>query len=134
MGICESFASDHCCDVQRDFNSQQEWIQPTAVVASSFYLCLEAQLTGEIAYAAFTQIVAILVLDYMTRPWNRVSMAVRSTSPDLHLPVATCGRLCWLINECRWLSSPARMHVHSCSEKLRVSLLCGVNKRVQQTF
>ena len=73
---------ERSCVVQRDYNSQQEWIQPTAVMASSFYLCLEAQLTGEIAYAAFTQIVAILVLDYMTRPWNRVSMAVRSTPPD----------------------------------------------------
>jgi hypothetical protein len=73
--------------VQRDFNSQQEWIQPTAVMLSSFYLCLEAQLTGEIAYAAFTQIVGIIVLDYMSRPWNRVSMAVRSASSELCLHV-----------------------------------------------
>jgi hypothetical protein len=62
---------------QRAFNSKQEWVQPTAVMASSFYLCLEAQLSGEIAFAAFTQIAAILVLDYMNRPWNRVGMNVR---------------------------------------------------------
>lgn len=63
--------------MQRAFNSRQEWIQPTAVMISSFYLCLEAQLTGEIAFAAFTQVASILVLDYMNRPWNRVGMHVR---------------------------------------------------------
>ena len=83
MGSSGDFACEHGVVVQREFNSQQEWIQPTAVMISSFYLCMEAQLTGEIAYAAFTQIVAIRVLDYMTRPWNRVSLAVRSTSSRL---------------------------------------------------
>jgi hypothetical protein len=97
---CEkAVVSEQSCAVQRDFNSQQEWIQPTAVMMSSFYLCLEAQLTGEIAYAAFTQIVAILVLDYMTRPWNRVSMAVRSATPLLSLRPAVLSHRWWAL-EC----------------------------------
>lgn len=56
----------------------REWVNPTAVTVVAAYLCLEAQITHELAYVAVTQFVAITVLDLCSRPWAHPSVMVRA--------------------------------------------------------
>eukprot|EP00892_Ulva_mutabilis_P007072 jgi/Ulvmu1/4737/UM020_0021.1 len=62
---------------QRTMRQMREWVNPTAVTLVAAYLCLEAQLTHELAYVAVTHFVAITVLDLCSRPWAHPSVMVK---------------------------------------------------------
>lgn len=62
---------------QKSKRQLEEWIYPTAVTVVAAYLCLEAQITHELAYVAVTHFVSITVLDLMSRPWAHPNVMVR---------------------------------------------------------
>lgn len=62
--------------VQKSKRQLEEWIYPTAVTVVAAYLCLEAQITHELAYVAVTHFVSITVLDLMSRPWAHPNVMV----------------------------------------------------------
>lgn len=62
----------------------EEWVNPTAMTMVAAYLCLEAQITHELAYVAVTHFAAITVLDLISRPWAQPDVMVRPLSPSRH--------------------------------------------------
>ena len=59
---------------------QQEWLRPTAVFVTSFYLCLEALATHEVSWPIATGIVAITCLDALSKPWDMCNVSVSITA------------------------------------------------------
>eukprot|EP01025_Chloroclados_australasicus_P020375 TRINITY_DN21490_c0_g1_i3.p1 TRINITY_DN21490_c0_g1~~TRINITY_DN21490_c0_g1_i3.p1 ORF type:complete len:259 (-),score=30.26 TRINITY_DN21490_c0_g1_i3:424-1110(-) len=61
---------------QRSVGQQQEWLQPTAIAALTFYLCLEALFTKQVTNSILTELMAVAVLDYISKPWEAPNMKV----------------------------------------------------------
>lgn len=66
--------------LQMSTDRQQEWLRPTAVFFTTFYLCLEALATHEVSWPVATSIVAITCLDALSKPWDLCNVSVSITA------------------------------------------------------
>lgn len=82
--------------LQRTKRQMEEWVNPTAMTVVAAYLCLEAQITHELAYVAVTHFAAITVLDLISRPWAHPAVMVRCLPPTSNwLSLAHGQRNAW---------------------------------------
>jgi hypothetical protein len=60
--------------VQRARTDEDSWLQLAAIFGLTFYLCLEALYTHQLAHSVTTEILAVTALDFRSVPWNRAHL------------------------------------------------------------